>query len=53
MKTSQPGGSIKPPSQLTRRLAIVIALAFGAAARIGGYTFTYAKGASYLSNDPF
>src|SRR5215471_15349050 len=39
-------------SRTTRLLAIFIALALGAAVGIGGYTFVYAKGASYLSNDP-
>jgi cytochrome c nitrite reductase small subunit len=32
--------------------AIVIAVAIGAAAGIGGYTFIYAEGASYLTDDP-
>jgi cytochrome c nitrite reductase small subunit len=32
--------------------AIFIGLVFGAAAGIGGYTFVYARGASYLTNDP-
>ena len=31
---------------------IVLGVAFGAAAGIGGYTFIYAKGYSYLTNDP-
>ena len=31
---------------------VVIALALGLATGIGGYTFVYARGASYLSNDP-
>jgi cytochrome c nitrite reductase small subunit len=37
------------------RLAIIgggLALALGAAAGLAGYTFIYAKGASYLTNDP-
>jgi cytochrome c nitrite reductase small subunit len=31
---------------------VVLGVAFGAAVGIGGYTFIYAKGYSYLSNDP-
>ena len=41
-----------PSTRLTALLAVVIAGALGAMAGIGGYTFVYAKGASYLSNDP-
>jgi cytochrome c nitrite reductase small subunit len=52
MKTTQPVGLVRPPSKTTMLLAIVIALTVGTAAGIGGYTFVYAKGASYLSNDP-
>jgi cytochrome c nitrite reductase small subunit len=33
-------------------LGVVMALALGAAAGIGSYTFTYAKGGSYLRDDP-
>ncbi|MCX7047460.1 MAG: cytochrome c nitrite reductase small subunit [Candidatus Sumerlaeota bacterium] len=32
--------------------AVAMGLAIGLAAGIGGYTFFYAKGASYISNDP-
>ena len=32
--------------------AIVIAIAVGLAAGLGGYTFIYAKGGSYLTNNP-
>ena len=36
-----------------RRLnALLIGTAVGLAAGVGGYTFVYAKGASYLTNDP-
>jgi len=31
---------------------IILGVAIGAAAGIGGYTFIYAKGYSYLTNDP-
>jgi cytochrome c nitrite reductase small subunit len=33
-------------------LVIVIAALIGIAAGVGGYTFVYAKGAAYLTNDP-
>jgi cytochrome c nitrite reductase small subunit len=36
---------------LTRSL-LIVGVAVGMAAGIGSYTFAYAKGASYLSNDP-
>lgn len=32
--------------------AVVVALAAGIALGVGGYTFVYARGASYLTNDP-
>jgi cytochrome c nitrite reductase small subunit len=31
---------------------VALAVAVGVAAGVGGYTFVYAKGASYLTNDP-
>ena len=43
---------VTPPNVLTVALAIGIALVVGSAAGLGAYTFVYAKGASYLSNDP-
>lgn len=52
MKTKRAEGPVKPPNRVTIALAVVIALALGVAAGIGSYTFVYAKGASYLSNDP-
>lgn len=33
-------------------LATVLGLSIGAASGVGGYTFIYAKGSSYLTNDP-
>lgn len=33
-------------------LMVMVSLSVGAAVGVGGYTFLYAKGASYLSNDP-
>jgi len=41
-----------PANRTTRRLALIMALAVGLTAGIGGFTFIYAKGGSYLSNDP-
>jgi|SRR5688572_29588576 len=35
-----------------RRLAIIAGLLIGLAAGIGAFTFVYAKGASYMTNDP-
>jgi cytochrome c nitrite reductase small subunit len=33
-------------------LVVILSILFGVLAGVGGYTFYYAKGASYLSNDP-
>lgn len=33
-------------------LGISVGIAFGALIGVGGFTFTYARGASYLTNDP-
>jgi cytochrome c nitrite reductase small subunit len=52
MKTTAANGSLKPQTKITVLLATVIALAGGAAAGLGGFTFVYAKGGSYLGNDP-
>ena len=52
MTTKPPDGPIKPPNKVTIALGIGIALALGLAAGLGAFTFTYAKGASYLGNDP-
>ena len=37
---------------MIRGAAVVVALAIGAAVGLGAYTFVYARGASYLTNDP-
>jgi cytochrome c nitrite reductase small subunit len=37
---------------MTVMLAAVIAIALGAVVGLGSYTFVYAKGGSYLGNDP-
>ena len=44
--------AVKPANQLTRLLGVAAALGLGAAAGLGGYTFVYAKGGSYLRDDP-
>ncbi|WP_437591654.1 cytochrome c nitrite reductase small subunit [Sorangium sp. So ce1000] len=36
----------------TRGLLLALCVALGVAAGLGGYTFVYAKGASYLGSDP-
>jgi cytochrome c nitrite reductase small subunit len=52
MKATRARRSVTAPTKLTVLLATLIALVVGGAAGIGAYTFAYAKGASYLSNDP-
>jgi cytochrome c nitrite reductase small subunit len=42
----------KQQTKVTMLLATGIAIAIGAALGLGGFTFVYAKGYSYLSNDP-
>lgn len=47
---------MSPATPSSRRIraaaSVVMGLALGAAAGIGGFTFVYAKGASYLTSDP-
>src|SRR5215467_7465745 len=52
MVTKRAPQFVTGPTRLTVLLGIGIALVVGSAIGIGGYTFVYAKGASYLSNDP-
>jgi cytochrome c nitrite reductase small subunit len=52
MKLNKGNISVKGPTRLTMLLATIIALALGSSAGIGVYTFVYAKGASYLTDDP-
>jgi cytochrome c nitrite reductase small subunit len=52
VKTEPPQGTRARASRVTALLAVVIALTIGLTVGIGSYTFVYAKGASYLSNDP-
>ena len=41
-----------PDRPVRRRWAIVAATVIGLAVGLGGFTFVYARGASYLTNDP-
>ena len=41
-----------PPAATWARLSLVLAVLIGITAGIGGYTFRYARGLSYLSTDP-
>jgi cytochrome c nitrite reductase small subunit len=52
MNQQPPRSLITPSNWITALLAILIAVTAGTAIGIGGYTFIYAKGASYLSDDP-
>ncbi len=52
MKTTNPAASPKPQTRVTMLLATGIALLIGAVVGLGGFTFIYAKGGSYLGNDP-
>ena len=52
MKTDPLQRTLTRGTRVTALLGVVIALVIGLTAGIGSYTFVYAKGASYLSNDP-
>ena len=52
MKTTAPKVSPKQQTKVTMLLATGIALVIGAVMGLGSFTFIYAKGASYLGNDP-
>jgi len=52
MRTTAPKLSPKQQTKLTMLLATGIALVIGAVIGLGSFTFIYAKGASYLGNDP-
>lgn len=41
-----------PPNNLRAKLALALALLTGASMGIGAYTFAYAKGGAYLTNNP-
>ena len=45
-------GLSKPQTRLTLLLGVVIALVLGLTIGLGSYTFVYAKGGSYLLDDP-
>jgi cytochrome c nitrite reductase small subunit len=52
MKSTPLPRPIARQSKLTIALATGIALAIGATVGVGAFTFTYAKGGSYLRDDP-
>jgi len=52
METAPSVATLKPQTTVTAALAVGIALAIGATAGLGAFTFVYAKGGSYLGNDP-
>src|SRR5215212_8578329 len=52
MKTARSDGSLRPQTRLSLILAVVIAIVLGGVVGVGSYTFVYAKGGSYLGNDP-
>src|SRR5215212_9349194 len=52
MKTSRPRALRQAQTRVTMLLATIIALAIGMTVGLGAYTFVYAKGGSYLGNDP-
>ena len=52
MKTDPPQRTRAQATRVTALLAIVIALTLGLTVGLGTFTFVYAKGGSYLSNDP-
>lgn len=41
-----------PGSRFWKALPLVVAASVGAAVGVGGYTFVYARGAAYMTNDP-
>jgi len=45
-------GSTRRAGGHRRAIGIAIGIALGVAGGIGGFTFVYARGASYLTNDP-
>jgi cytochrome c nitrite reductase small subunit len=51
VRISRLGAGVEP-LMVRRAFAIVVGVALGLVAGIGGYTFIYAKGAAYLTNDP-
>src|SRR6187401_3290070 len=52
MKTEPPAAPLKSQTKVTMLLATGIAVVIGAVVGLGGFTFVYAKGGSYLGNDP-
>src|SRR5678809_1674504 len=52
MKSNPPIASLKKQTSTTMVLATGIAIVIGVVLGLGGFTFVYAKGGSYLGNDP-
>src|SRR3954469_19893188 len=52
MKMPRSEGPPRAQTRVTMLLAAIIAVAVGMTVGLGAYTFVYAKGASYLGNDP-
>ena len=52
METTPPAAPLKSQTKVTMLLATGIAIVIGAVMGLGGFTFVYAKGGSYLGNDP-
>jgi cytochrome c nitrite reductase small subunit len=52
MKAERPSKRRKSATKVTIVLAVALALSLGMAAGLGCYTFVYAKGGSYLTDDP-
>jgi cytochrome c nitrite reductase small subunit len=52
MERKLPDHTVRPQTKVTLLLATAIAIAIGAVLGLGSFTFVYAKGYSYLSNDP-
>src|SRR5215510_12583059 len=52
MATERAPQFVTGPNRMTFLLGVGIALVVGSAVGLGAYTFVYAKGGSYLSNDP-
>jgi len=52
MERKLPDHPVRPQTKVTLLVATAIAIAIGAVLGLGSFTFVYAKGYSYLSNDP-
>jgi cytochrome c nitrite reductase small subunit len=52
MDPAPPAKRLKPATKVTIVLAVAIAISVGGAAGLGAFTFVYAKGGSYLTDNP-